>query len=216
MAIQSTKEKALRENLIDITKGLIKELKFINKKIKDKDIEKLSKVFLMHDELVMLTHNSFEKSIDNFSYAPLGIDLRRNIAYLMSSRSLKNISINILNITKFMIKNSKYRLSYDWTSKLNDKLISELKVVIKILETESPEIANKQITKDIEIASEYKKLMTSIGKKINPSNSKLTTNEKDQLREATIDVVKSFETALDSINKIAEISLFISTGKLLI
>lgn len=209
------KEKELKKQLKYIVKQITKQFVSINKSIETKKYESVSKVLIFSEDIIELADIAFELSIENYSFAPLGKDLRRNITYTTIVKSLRDISDSTRNICKFILINNEFKINFNWLLELNEEMIKRLKSVDKLLTSESPEEARKLIKQDEKFNSLYKKNLKTFAKKIESSKSKLTTKEKEQIAKGFILSLKSLEFAADNIKEIAEMSLFISTAKLI-
>jgi len=214
MPVTSDHIKDLKINLKDAIKKLSKQYNFLIKFSESKKESTLAKIYLLNDEIIHLLDNSFDKSIENFSFSPLGKDLRRNISYTMTINSLRKISFHSMNIIKYLESNIKYKISNKWSLDLSDKIIKRLKLLDELMTSEKPEKAFFLAREDESISLMYRKELKSLNNKIENSKIKLTTNQKDKVTKDFILAIKSFDYVGNEIKEIAKISLFISTGKL--
>jgi phosphate uptake regulator len=101
-SITQQAEKGLRRSLqkqIKLTsKSFDKLIDFLNSH-NYKDIEKIYSISKQFD---LLNSVSINTALSNFMKAPLGKDLRRNVAYTMIARDIKDIQINAENIASFV------------------------------------------------------------------------------------------------------------------
>ncbi len=204
----------LKSDLKQIICKLSNQYSFLIDFTVDKKETNLAKVFLAKDEIFHLIDDSFNVVIENFSYSPLGKDLRRNISYIMMIKSLKDISTYASNIANYLKSNVEYKLSNKWVVELSEKIIKRLKLIDKLMTSESPEEAYFLSQEDESISILYRKELKSLNNKIELSKIKLTTKQKDEATRIFIVAIKSFDYVGDAIKEIAKTSLFISTGKL--
>lgn len=214
MPITREQEKELRDQLKKITKDLIKQFKLINKCIEDKKLSGLSSVITGHKNIVSKAKKSFELSVESYSFAPLGKDLRRNISYSMISVILRDISDNSKNLTQYLLVTHDYKISNKWVNSLSLKIIDRLQEVDTLLSSESKTKAILLIERDETVNKLYKKEMKTVSEKIKSAKVKISTKDETIITQGFILAVKSFELIADGIKKIAEMSLYISTGEL--
>jgi len=214
MPVTSDHIKELRINLKDTIKKLSKQFNFIIKFSECKKESILAKIYLLNDEIIHSLDHSFGLSIENFSYSPLGKDLRRNISYTMIINSLRKISFHSINIIKYLESNIKYKISNKWSLDLSNKIIKRLKLLDELMTSETPEKAFFLSREDESISLLYRKELKSLNNKIEKTKIKLTANQKEMVTRDFILAIKSFDYVGNEIKEIAKISLFISTGKL--
>lgn len=146
-----------------------------------------------------------------FLQAPLGKDLRRNIAYFQSLSSLKTIERFSSQTSHYIIKASKQKLSLTWIkniSKIITKKLLKLKKII--LEEEDLDLIQEIIKNDEDINSLFENVIKSVA-------TDFKTSKKTQdIREYEIDfilIAKNLERTGDKIKGIANQIYFITTGE---
>ena len=102
ITITAKAEKNLKSSIVEQIKLIENEFKNLANFPKKKDYKLIVDVISFDSHLSELNESSLEKSIENFMKAPLGKDLRRNVAYLMIIRSLREISHDAVNIAKYI------------------------------------------------------------------------------------------------------------------
>lgn len=197
--------KKIEETIIELENQYIS----IKKCIDENDFNNVSKILLKHEEIIKKCNKFFEKISEQFAFAPLGKDLRRNISYLMIVKMLTDISKNIYNISKFITINNDKNVDFNWMIKFIEKIIESLKELILTIVNEDPELAHKLIENDQIVNDLYKDELKKFLKKILLEKSKVSQS----LAGGIVLVIKSMELTSDRIKDICEISLYILTGK---
>lgn len=214
MPITRDNIRKLRTDLKKIICKQSKQYSLLIKFSEDKSEGSLAKLHLAKDEIFHLLDDAFDLSIENFSYSPLGKDLRRNISYIMTIKSLKYISSYAMNITKYLKSNIEYKLSNKWIIELSEIIITKLSLLESLMSSENQENAFFLFQEDDSISDLYRKELKTLNSKIDNCKVKLTSKQKEEVSRTFILAIKSFDYAGDSIKDIAKFSLFISTGKL--
>ena len=70
--------------------------------LKDHKYEGVVKIFSTYERMVEESHDTVDVGIHNFMKAPLGKDLRRNVAYVILVRSIMEIASNGKNVAKYI------------------------------------------------------------------------------------------------------------------
>ena len=197
------------EEQINIIDTQFKNLVAFSKK---KDYKLIVEIFELDDLIIELNHRTQDKAIENFMKAPLGKDLRRNVAYMMIGRSLKDISHNAVNIAKYINAIQGKKISKAWVNEISSKVERRVSTIQELIKKEDLELANKLIKRDDSINKTYKKLLATFEKSAQ-TKLKLSKEEKEFAVLGFIMAAKNFEAAGDNIKEIAESIKFISTGK---
>ncbi len=217
MVVIREKEKDLRNLLKEITNEISGEFSYIIEIIEAKKFDSVTKVLLAYDKSIDKLEKAFLMSVHNYSYAPLGKDLRRNISYSTITKSLRNICRSLKNISIFISNNYEKKIDFFWLNELCVKIVKRLKIVEKLFDFESPEDAHKLIEKDEDLNISYKEQLENLQKKIKIEESNIKSDkEENELLQSTVVTIKWLELASDNIKDIAEMSLYVSTGKLIL
>jgi phosphate uptake regulator len=111
MTITAKAEKNLKASIAEQIKLVREMYSNLEKFPEKKDYKLIVDIFSMDDKLSELNEKAKDKAIENFMKAPLGKDLRRNVAYLMVVRSLRNISKDATNIGKYINNIQGYQIN---------------------------------------------------------------------------------------------------------
>ena len=212
MTIINRAEKNLKNSVEEQIKIIDKQFKNLVKFSKQKDYKLIVEIFELNDLIQEMNHKAQDRAIENFMKAPLGKDLRRNVAYMMISRSLKDISHNAVNIAKYINAIQGKKISKAWVNEISSKIERRVSELLKLIQKEDIELANKLIERDASINKAYKKLLATFEKSAQ-TKLKLSKEEKEFAMLGFIMAAKNFEAAGDGIKEIAESIKFISTGK---
>ena len=95
-----------QDELRDKILGQLKDARGIYENIltflKDHKYEGVVKIFSQYEKMEEESHDTVDLGINNFMKAPLGKDLRRNVAYVMVVRSIMDIASNGKNVAKYI------------------------------------------------------------------------------------------------------------------
>ena len=213
MPITRNKEENLKKKIKYIVSEINNEYKILISSITNKEYKNLSKIIVINDDIKKDVEQAFELTIENYSFAPLGKDLRRNISYTMMTKSLKDISVSASTISKFIFSTYKFKkIKYDWILELSQKISESLTMTEELLESEDPEEAYKIIKKDETFLVITKKELEQFSDKLDALE--FDKKQRNDIFQELILAIRSFEVAAENVNNIAEMSLFISTSKL--
>ncbi len=214
MAISRNYELKMKKNVVKLYKEAIYIYENLIKSVKLNDAKYLNKVFIAEKEFNENNGEIIDEIVNGFLRAPLGKDLRRNISYLMISKSIKDVVNKASNLSVYVANAEELKVKVKWIEEASLKLISRLKQGIWLLDNESIEEAEKLYERDKSINAQYKKLISEITKNTE-TTKQLTKKEKDFIISGFIIAIKNFELAGDATKAIAEAMIFISTAKII-
>lgn len=201
-----------RKLLLELLETIISSYEAINLAIKSKNPEKhLIKVFSSEKKYDESFPNIKAYILKGFLQAPLGKDLRRNIAYFQILNSYKTINKFTAQISKYILDNKEEKNSFDWIKNFLNIILKKLKKLLVILETEDVDLIKDIIENDSDINIIFEDAISNIihTKTLNPKKTQ-------DIREKEINfllIIKNLERTGDKIREIANQVYFIATGE---
>ncbi|BDV02317.1 MAG: hypothetical protein HPAVJP_2060 [Candidatus Hepatoplasma vulgare] len=201
-----------RNLLLELLSTIISSYEAIDTAIRSKNPEKyLIKVFSNEKKYEESFPPIKDYILKGFLQAPLGKDLRRNIAYFQILNSYKTINKFTVQISRYILETKNEKLSFDWIKNFLTVIINKLKKILIILEKEDVDLIKEIIQNDSDVNILFEDAISNIihTKTLNPKKTQ-------DIREKEINILlitKNLERTGDKIREIANQIYFIATGE---